>query len=97
MRIKGAFQDPDARQRCYEPLDKEFSEASKALFDIECPHVECVEGGFSLAGAVDGTVDGTLTTSMALLACQGWQDRERVNKNRCLLEGSFDIGIEYKE
>ena len=70
---------------------KTFVKGSKAFFDIECPHRECIQGGFNLTFAVSNLVAKGQTESSGTIICQGWQDQERINKHRCLLELNYKI------
>ena len=72
-----------------------FGPESKAFFDIACPYVECVSDGFRLSGAVSSLVDSGATESSGTISCQGWQDRERINKHRCLLKMNYKITAIY--
>ena len=95
LTIQLSFKEPDWGD---DPADKEvtFGAESKALFEIECPHVECMDGGFNLASAVSDLVEKGLTESKGSIICQGWQDLERINKHRCLLRMNFVIRAKYK-
>ncbi len=68
---------------------------SKAYFVIDCPYRECVGGGFDISKLVVDAINQGEAESTGELTCQGWQDKERVNKHSCLLKGKFKISIQY--
>jgi hypothetical protein len=80
--------DPDPRQSTY-------SQESKAFFKIDCPHVECISGGFDLSTPIDKLVASRLEKVDGTITCQGWQDKERINKHRCLLKLNYTISAYY--
>lgn len=95
LNIQMSFKEPDWGD---DPEDKvvSFSRESKAFFEIECPHVECINGGFDLATSVSDLVDKGITEASGSITCKGWQDLERINKHRCLLKMNFVIRAKYR-
>jgi len=81
--------DPPPQQRAYGP-------DNKAFFEMECPHRECVAGGFDLSAAVSEVVTNGETRAAGKLVCQGWQDREHINKDQCHLQMNYRITATYK-
>jgi hypothetical protein len=77
------------------PKQETFGPKSKAFFEIECPYYECISGGFNLSSAVIKLVNTRGTESSGTIICQGWQDRERINKHRCLLKMKYKITATY--
>lgn len=77
-RFKVCFQDSCGGAQVAE---KEIFLCKEGGFLIPCPMCECVNGGFDIKG-VDSMEQGQSKTFI----CQGWQDRERINKHRCLCE-----------
>lgn len=75
---------------------KTFYSLSKSFFWLPCPHWECVDGGFDLGPAVRDMYDSRAIEKPGEIDCQGWQDRERVHKNRCLLKLRYKILVEYE-
>lgn len=53
---------------------------------IPCLHRECVRGGFDLRGINDWNLQ-----QPKIFVCSGWQDKERVNQNRCLCELHVEV------
>lgn len=78
------------------PQEHNFSQESKASFDFECPHLECVSGGFNISGAVLELVNNNGKETSGETTCQGWQDKERINKHRCMVKMQFKIIASYK-
>jgi len=81
--------DPKSQQETYGP-------DSKAFFEVKCPYHECIRGGFNLMSAVSDMVAKSDVEATGELICQGWQDRERVNKHRCLLKMTYRITASYQ-
>lgn len=92
--IDMTFQEPDWGENP-NPTKQTYGPDSKAFFNIECPHYECVSGGFDLTVAVSKLMESGATESSGTIICQGWQDRERINKHRCLLKMGFKITATY--
>lgn len=78
------------------PQEHKFSQESKAFFDFECPYIECVSGGFNISEAVSDLVDNNGNEASGEITCQGWQDKERIHKHRCLLRMQYKIIASYK-
>ena len=91
IKIKAVFTDPDDNNK----FEKEYSWDSeiKALFEIDCPYRECVRGGFDISNLIKQAVESDQNKISGEFTCQGWQDKNRINKHRCLLNGKFDIKI----
>ena len=88
------FKEPDWG-RDPQPRHKNYTPDSRAFFEIECPHVECISGGFDLTSAVSNLVDSGEAESSGTIRCQGWQDQERINQHRCLLKMEYKITANY--
>ena len=56
---------------------------------IKCPMRECVGGGFDLRSQFN-TSELDIGCSDSSV-CQGWQDKERINKHRCLCELHWEM------
>jgi len=89
-----SFQDFD--EKC-NPSPKQliFTPESKAFFEIECPFLECVLGGFDFSSDVRRCIESKTNSISGESKCHGWQDRERINKHRCLLKAHFTISVNY--
>jgi len=94
LTIHMSFENPDWGG---DPSDQDlsFHKKSKAFFDVKCPRVECINGGFNLSDAVSELIENKNIEATGNLICQGWQDREHINKHRCLLKMSFALKAEY--
>lgn len=94
IQITVTFKEPDwGTDPDYKKL--EYSRSSKASFKLPCPHVECVRGGFNFSNVIRDMVDKEKEGAQGTFSCQGWQDRERINKHRCLLQASYHVKITY--
>lgn len=89
------FTDPDGMGHP-KSKDQTFSSGSRANFAYPCPFRECIGGGFNLRKIVSDTVARHLQEASGRVVCQGWQDRERINKHHCLLECNYRISVVYK-
>ena len=71
--------------------------SQSAYFFFDCPYYECVDGGHDLTSIVEKMNDECIKEQTGRLVCQGWQDKNRINKNRCLCELNYKIIIDYHE
>lgn len=78
-----------------EPAEWSYSPSSKAFFEMECPHRECVIGGFDFSSTIRTSVKSKLSSATGEILCQGWQDRERIYKHKCLLKAQYIICVDY--
>lgn len=86
IKIKACFKDPDRINHC---ADKEiFIHVGDDHF-VKCPMRECLQGGFDLRSL--RAESGLKIGSSGVLMCQGWQDKERINKHRCLYELHWEV------
>lgn len=67
----------------------------QALFEFKCPYWECVSGGHDLGAPIRAMLQDSKAELSGKLACQGWQDQERVGKHRCWCELTYTIKAEY--
>ena len=81
IKIKASFKDPEAINRC---VEKEVILHVGDDHFIKCPMRECIEGGFDLRSQL--AEPGLKIGRSGVAVCQGWQDKERINKHRCLNE-----------
>jgi hypothetical protein len=76
-----------------EPQQLDFRASDRAYFQVRCPLRECVSGGFDFSRSVREAIESESGSASGRIICQGWQDRERINQNRCLLTANFNISI----
>jgi hypothetical protein len=94
LSIDMAFEEPDWGGNP-SPRQESFGPESKAFFEVECPYIECISGGFNLSNAVSKLVNNRLNETSGTIICQGWQDQERVGQHRCLLKMKYKITATY--
>lgn len=82
--------DPSPKNIIYGPN-------SKAYFKIQCPHWECVNGGYDLGSEIRSLWKEKGISKIGTLTCQGWQDKERINKHHCFLVMEYSITISYTD
>jgi len=92
--IRLRFEDID-RHCNPEPRELEFDPTSTAFFELKCPLYQCVKGGFNFSAPVAEMNRTRQLRSKGHSVCQGWQDRERINKHRCLLTAHYEIQVGY--
>jgi len=95
LMITATFKEPDWGQDP-PPRVLDYNDGSKAHFEIECPHRECLDGGFDLSSLVNDMIQKHQSKAVGKVVCQGWQDRERMNKHRCFSELSYSIEVLYR-
>ena len=69
--IKFTFRDHEGHS---EPFKQEhpFVPNSKAFFEFDCPHRECIDGGFNLTHAISDMIGEGNSNHTGTLTCQGW-------------------------
>lgn len=79
------------------PSKKNYSLApeNSAMFEFDCPYWECVQGGFDLQGDIHRMLLSKQRDISGERICQGWQDQERIGKNRCNCKLTYRISAEY--
>ena len=90
--IKITFTDPDDGRTSMKTIT--YQPGSKAYFQYDCPYRECVNGGYDLKNAIERAIRSTDGQAQERLICNGWQDAERVGKNRCLLEALVEVKVD---
>jgi hypothetical protein len=96
IKIKKVFVDfDDNREFTKEPVVWNIPLDRHAIFDIECPMWECVDGGFDLTDVINNMVKDHKTTEEGVQRCEGWQDPERVGQHHCYTKLEYKIDIEY--
>ena len=96
VNIEMSYEDPDGLCN-FNPEQRKYSQKDKAFFNIKCPSVECVSGGFDLSLEVDKLVSSHLDKLEGTVLCQGWLDKERINRSRCWLKLDYTISAKYKD
>jgi len=96
LRIEMEFIDPDMWRK---PSSRtySFTPDRPGYFKIECAQGECMYGGFDLTTAVREAIRNKTGEISGKFMCMGWQDRERINKHRCLFECHYRIIVAYTE
>lgn len=74
-----------------------FNPESRAFFQYPCRYRDCVGGYLNLDMQISELVKrfGEQFSDKSL--CDGWQDEERINRHKCLLETKFRIKVSYVE
>ena len=68
-----------------------------AFFKYDCPFIECIDGGHDLTQPISDMLNNDQAERSGKISCQGWQDSNRINKNRCLCELTFKVTATYKD
>ncbi|MEK4006404.1 hypothetical protein [Paenibacillus sp. FSL H3-0333] len=64
-------------------------------FNINCICWECVNGGHDLNMIIHTSIKERITDVTGSSICQGWQDRQRINRHRCNTRLEYFYSIEY--
>ncbi|RCR59489.1 hypothetical protein DTW68_22620 [Vibrio harveyi] len=73
----------------------EFLPKNEINLSLDCPYKSCVDGGFDVSSEVQNLVKKRGQSLRVTQTCQGWQDRRRINKHRCLCEMQCDVTVIY--
>ena len=88
------FVDPDAMADTIE-RNGTWGPTQESPWIMKCPYRECINGGFDLGPVLSDAASKNETEVNGMVACQGWQDRERIGKHQCLCELIYNLQIEY--
>ncbi|MFH1063380.1 MAG: hypothetical protein V1747_10945 [Candidatus Omnitrophota bacterium] len=91
IEISIQFTDPDDKNQFTKNMT--YKPDSKAYFQYDCPYRECINGGYDFKNLIEKAIQAPDRQAQEELACQGWQDRERINTHRCLLEALVTVKI----
>lgn len=94
IRIELTFKDEDM-QCDPNPRELNYTPTNNAFFELPCPFRECVRGGFDFSGEIHAMIHSHETGTKGYKLCGGWQDAERIGKNKCLLRANYKIHIAY--
>lgn len=80
-----------------QPFHKSYSltPENSAFFKYNCPYRECIEGGHDLTQPISDMLKNNKVECSGKISCQGWQDRERIGKHRCLCELTYKVTVTY--
>lgn len=67
---------------------------AKAVFRLDCPNDECVQGDFELTKELAAAATKRVKTVAGELRCQGWQNKATIKKAKCnhLLRYQLKLG-----
>ena len=90
------YVDPDnSYPSCTEIRTRDPSHS--AHFKLRCPHRECLYGGHDLTDIIHDMLTNRESEQSGSVVCQGWQDRERLYRHRCLLALDYKVSATYNE
>jgi hypothetical protein len=72
-----------------------FTKDSDAVFNLGCPHVDCVNGGFDFLPLIRELIEHNETSGQGIVACQGWQDGDQATQPQCSLKAECRILVDY--
>ncbi len=72
-------------------------DTADAIFNMDCPLYECVDGGFDLTKDITEMMKNGIMHIAGEQTCPGWQDEERVGNFHCLTQLQYEIDIEYSD
>lgn len=95
IEIKIQFTDNDDGNKFEN--NKTYKPESKAYFQYECPHRECINGGYDFKNTIEKALQSRDHQAQETLICHGWQDKERINKYKCLLKALVTVKINLEQ
>lgn len=95
IRLEMSFSDP-YRVGKHSPQTHAFLPAARAFFEVACPCSLCIGGGFDLRPVVAQLTARAGESAQGELTCQGWQSRDRVGAQRCLLLMRYHLTVRYR-
>lgn len=90
------YRDPDGLAQ---PSSKVYNWGPEhsALFRLECPYTECINGGHDLTKPISDMLNTRRSECSGTIYCKGWQDRRRIGKHRCLCELTYKVTATYND
>lgn len=70
-------------------------ERASSVMRIDCGNTDCVRGDFDLTGDLTRAVRGRRSSLSGELCCQGWRNKEVINKVRCGRVLRYKLTLEY--
>jgi len=88
------YRDPDGLAQ---PSSETYTRGPEhsAFLKIQCPYRECINGGYDLTELISDMLNNNKLECHGKVSCQGWQDRNRIGKYRCLCELTYKITATY--
>lgn len=77
-------------------IQRELKPHDKSAFVTDCINPTCTEGFFDLTNDIFFLLRDKKKVTNGVMKCDGWQDEERVNNNKCLTTLNFSIVAKYK-
>ena len=71
-------------------------EKARSVFRIECLNHDCVGGDYDLTELLAQAVDQRQTRATGEMCCQGWQDKDSIDKVHCHHKLAFTLALEYQ-
>lgn len=71
-------------------------ERARSVFRIECLNHDCVGGDYDLSEMLTQAVSQRQSRVTGELCCQGWQDKDSIDKVHCHHKLSFTLALEYQ-
>ncbi len=70
-------------------------EQARSIFRLECLNHECVGGDYDLSEVLDEAVAGRRPSVTGELTCQGWLNKNTIDRVRCRHIVRFQLNFEY--
>ncbi|GMX64437.1 hypothetical protein Elgi_37060 [Paenibacillus elgii] len=95
IRTKYNFYDSETDKLTREIEERELNLDHIKQFHVDCICWECVNGGYDLNTIVRMSIQDKLPHVAGKMSCQGWQDRQRINKHRCYTKLEYFFTFTY--
>jgi hypothetical protein len=89
------FYDSEADKLTSSIEERELNLDHVSHFQVSCICWECVNGGYDLNRIVHTAIKDRLSNITGTLRCQGWQDKQRINKHRCYTKLEYFFTFTY--
>ena len=70
-------------------------EQARSVFRLECLNHECVGGDYDLSDLLAGAISERQGTVTGELCCQGWLNKNSIDRVRCRHIVRFELSLEY--
>jgi hypothetical protein len=96
LTVEFSYLNPDGGSRNRQIKYTVNIERARSVFRIDCLNHECVGGDFDLSDRLADAVAARLNTVSGEMKCEGWQDKDSIDKVHCHHILSYKLALEYQ-
>ncbi len=96
LTVEFAYLNPDGSSRNRAIKYTVNIERARSVFRIDCLNHECVGGDYDLSDQLAQAVKLRQSTVTGEMHCQGWQDKDSIDRIRCDHVLSFKLALEFQ-